>query len=95
MIRCIACLVVASSAAFGMCAMSQAPAPTAPKAPTAPAGTAATDGFTSLFDGRTLAGWGGDTQGYVVEDGAIKCTPAGRNLHSVGEYGDFHLKLQF
>ena len=96
MTRCTACLVVASIASIGMHAVSQdgAPPAAAPKvrAQQAPAPTA---GFTSLFDGRTLAGWGGDTEGYVVEDGAIKCTPAGRNLHTLGEYGDCHLKLQF
>ena len=32
----------------------------------------------SLFNGKDLSGWTGD--GYVVEDGAIVCTPEGKVL---------------
>jgi len=35
-------------------------------------------GMRSLFNGKDLSGW--DGEGYVVEDGAIVCTPQGRNL---------------
>ncbi len=62
----------------------------------APVGTPIpTEVFISLFDGKTLTGWEGDTENYAVEDGAIKCLPAGTNLYTAQEYGDFHLKLQF
>ena len=29
-------------------------------------------GFTPLFNGKDLAGWEGDTKGYVVEDGELE-----------------------
>ncbi|WP_425618180.1 DUF1080 domain-containing protein [Anatilimnocola sp. NA78] len=58
--------------------------------------TAADEGFTSLFDGKTLAGWQGSTNGYLVEDEAIVCDPkSGGNLYTDKEYGDFVLKLEF
>ncbi|MFG0331917.1 MAG: hypothetical protein ACF8TS_01020 [Maioricimonas sp. JB049] len=31
----------------------------------------ADDGFQSLFDGQSLAGWTGSTDGYAVEDGSL------------------------
>ena len=54
------------------------------------------EGFVSLFDGKTLSGWMGATDGYEVKEGAIVCIPkVGGNLFSDKEYGDFHLKLEF
>jgi hypothetical protein len=53
------------------------------------------DGFEWLFDGTTLSGWMGDTSGYTVEDGAIACTAAGKDLLTTKEYGDFTLRLEF
>jgi hypothetical protein len=54
------------------------------------------DGFVSLFDGKTLTGWKGSVNGYVVEDGAISCKPQGGGfLYTEKEYSDFHLKLEF
>ena len=54
------------------------------------------EGFVSIFDGKTLDGWQGSLNGYVVEDGAIVCKPkGGGNPHTKSEYGDFHLKDQF
>lgn len=53
-------------------------------------------GFVPLFDGKSLAGWIGATNGYKVEDGTIVCIPEkGGNLLSEREYGDFDLKLEF
>lgn len=53
-------------------------------------------GFVSLFDGKTLSGWQGSTDGYIVEDGALVC-PAdkGGNLFTTGQYGDFVLRFEF
>lgn len=54
------------------------------------------DGFVSLFDGKTLTGWKGSVNGYVVEEGAISCKPQGGGfLYTEKEYSDFHLKLEF
>jgi hypothetical protein len=53
-------------------------------------------GFTSIFDGKTLAGWQGAVDGYVVDDGAIQClAKKGGFLYTDKEYGDFHLKFEF
>ena len=52
------------------------------------------DGFVSLFDGKTLAGWTGDVAGYEVIDGAIVCSQKkGGNLFTDKEYTDFVLRL--
>jgi hypothetical protein len=57
---------------------------------------AADEGFTPLFDGKSLAGWQGGKDGYVVQDGAIASQPKGSgNLATVKEYGNFHLKFDF
>ncbi|MDX1948327.1 MAG: DUF1080 domain-containing protein [Pirellulaceae bacterium] len=54
------------------------------------------DGFTSLFDGKTLNGWQGGKDGYEVVEGAIVCKPkGGGNLYTDKEYADFHLKFEF
>lgn len=54
------------------------------------------DGFVSLFDGKTLNGWKGAVDGYVVEEEAIVCDPKkGGFLYTDKEYGDFVLKLEF
>lgn len=56
------------------------------------------EGFTRLFDGKTLNGWipQGDPNGYVVQDGILVC-PAGSstNLFTARQYSDFVLRLEF
>jgi hypothetical protein len=63
---------------------------------------AGTDGFVSLFDGKTLTGWAGDARLWSVEDGSI----TGRTTAEVttkentfliwrgGELADFELRLK-
>ncbi|MBK1883189.1 DUF1080 domain-containing protein [Luteolibacter pohnpeiensis] len=46
-----------------------------------------------LFNGKDLTGWTGD--GYVVEDGTIVCTPAGKNLVTEGTYTSYILDFEF
>lgn len=46
-----------------------------------------------LFNGKDLTGWTGD--GYVVEDGAIVCTPEGRNLTTAATYANYALDFEF
>jgi HEAT repeat protein len=55
------------------------------------------EGFISLFNGRDLDGWTGNTGGYVVKDGRIVTDPerGGGNLFTTGEYGDFVLRFEF
>jgi hypothetical protein len=54
----------------------------------------AEEGFVPLFDGKTLRGWIGATDGYVVRDGAIVCDEkTGGNLFTAKQYSDFVLRL--
>ena len=54
-------------------------------------------GFRPLFDGASLAGWTGNTEGYGVENGAIRTYPerAGGNLYTTDEFGDFVFRFAF
>jgi hypothetical protein len=52
-------------------------------------------GFTPLFDGKSLDGWQGAVDGYLVKDGLLVCTEKGGNLYTEKEYADFHLKFEF
>jgi len=65
-------------------------------------GAAPTAGrWVSLFDGRTLAGWEGNTEVFRVEDGAVVAgsldakIPRNEFLCTKKEYGDFELQLDF
>lgn len=51
--------------------------------------------FTPLFNGRDLTGWHGDTQGYVVEQNRLVCSPTGKNLYTDEEFADFVLRFEF
>ena len=54
------------------------------------------EGFVSLFDGKTHAGWQGNKEGYAIMDGSFVCQPkGGGNLYTEKEYGDFDLKFEF
>jgi hypothetical protein len=46
-----------------------------------------------LFNGEDLTGWKGE--GYVVEDGAIVCTPEGRNLITEETFSNYVLEFEF
>ncbi|MBP6668817.1 MAG: DUF1080 domain-containing protein [Gemmatimonadales bacterium] len=57
-------------------------------------------GWTSLFDGRSTAGWRGYHQatvpaGWTVVDGALTRTGEGGDIITVGEYGSFELELEW
>jgi hypothetical protein len=54
------------------------------------------DGFTTLFDGSSLAGWAGDVDNYEVVDGTIRCKQGkGGVLRTEKEYSDFAVRLEF
>lgn len=57
------------------------------------------EGFRSLFNGKDLAGWDGDTDLWKVADNCIVGDSPGikhnQFLCSKDEYGDFELKLEF
>ena len=52
------------------------------------------EGFVSLFDGKTMEGWQGDTRGYVPQDGLMICKPGG-NVYTKKEYADFIFRFEF
>jgi len=49
--------------------------------------------FQSLFNGKDLSGWQGE--GYAVEDGAIVCTPKGKNLFTEATFANYTLTFEF
>ena len=51
-------------------------------------------GFVSVFNGKDLTGWTGDTKGYVVENGEMVCKPGG-NIFIDKEYSDFVFRFEF
>jgi len=66
----------------------------------APAVSESDQGFVSLFDGHSLAGWiVPETKigpGYVVEDGKIVCLPKGGGvMRTEKEYANFILRFEF
>lgn len=55
-----------------------------------------TEGFQTLFDGKSLEGWKGAVENYEVVNGAIRCKEGkGGVLHTAKEYGNFQVALQF
>lgn len=59
-----------------------------------PLGVTPEEGFVSLFDGKTLAGWQGDVKGYSIEDGTMVCKSGG-DLYTAKEYANFILRFEF
>ena len=54
------------------------------------------DGWTPLFDGKTLQGWTGAVDGYEIQNGAIVCKQgSGGNLFTEREYDDFEITFEF
>lgn len=51
-------------------------------------------GFESLFNRRDFTGWR-NPKGYVIEDGAIVCTPEGRTVFTEKQYDDYVLEFEF
>ena len=61
---------------------------------------AQSDGWTTLFDGKTLEGWRAykseqPPAGWTVKDGVLARTGAGGDLMTVKQYGDFELELEW
>lgn len=49
-----------------------------------------------LFDGKSLNGWEGATNGYVAVDGVLKCQKnAGGKIVTSKEYADFEMEFEF
>lgn len=53
-------------------------------------------GFVSLFDGQSLAGWQGRVEDYEAVDGILICKKGAHgNLYTNREYSDFILRLEY
>lgn len=55
-------------------------------------------GFVSLFNGRDLSQWTGNTTGYLVKDGVVEVAPeigGGGNLYTKDEYSNFDYRFEF
>ena len=56
------------------------------------------EGFVSLFNGKDMTGWVGNTKGYYADGkGSIVCDPtkAGGNVYTEKEYANFVLRFDF
>jgi hypothetical protein len=56
------------------------------------------EGFTSLFNGKELKGWVGNTNGYATADGVLICETGkdnGGTIFAEREYGNFILRFEF
>ena len=51
--------------------------------------------WTALFNGKDLAGWKGDTEGYVVRDGVLVCQKGAKGLITSKQYADFAFRFDF
>ncbi|MDB5336161.1 MAG: hypothetical protein JWN70_1780 [Planctomycetaceae bacterium] len=64
----------------------------------APDATKSEEGFVSLFNGKDMTGWVGNTKGYYADGkGSIVCDPskAGGNVYTEKEYANFVLRFDF
>ncbi len=55
-------------------------------------------GFISLFDGKNLNQWEGNTTGYIVKDAVVEVNPeagGGGNLYTKEEYSNFIYRFEF
>ena len=86
MLRKLATVSLCLAGLFGSAALGLAEEKTA----------ASEEGFKPLFDGKTLDGLEGDTEGYEVRDGAIVCVPSkGGFLYTDKDYASFVLRFEF
>lgn len=54
------------------------------------------EGFVSLFNGKDMDGWQGDTKGYTAKDETIVCQKSSTgNLYTKKEYSDFEFRFEF
>ena len=53
------------------------------------------EGFESVFNGKDFSGWAGETENYMVNEGAITCKPdKGGTVFTKEQYGDFVVRLE-
>lgn len=79
-----ACTLTAAAVAIGQAVAGEEPA-----------GRECDEGFASIFDGKTLAGWKGDAENYTAKDGILDCGKAGGRLETEKQYGNFTLRFDY
>ena len=53
------------------------------------------EGFTSVFNGKDFSGWAGETENYMVDEGAMTCKPdKGGTVFTENQYADFVVRLE-
>lgn len=83
------CLLVCGS----WCAAAESVPAAAPPSTTV---DESSDGFVSIFDGKTLDGWRGATEGYTCEDGVLVCQKqGGGRLLTAKQFGDFVFRFDY
>ena len=53
------------------------------------------EGFTSLYNGKDLSGWIGETKGFDAQPNVLVATKDSGNLLTEKEYGDFQFRFEF
>lgn len=48
-----------------------------------------------LFNGKDLATWIGDTNGYEIVDGTLICRPNAQHMRTAAQYADYELEFEF
>ncbi|GIW81019.1 MAG: hypothetical protein KatS3mg105_2826 [Gemmatales bacterium] len=67
-----------------------------PEGKTQPSKTEAEEGFVSIFDGSSLKGWKGKTDGYEAKNGILICKKkGGGNIFTEKEFGDMIFRFEF
>lgn len=81
--------------ALGLSGSCTSGSPSQPNAASEDApGAPENQGFTSLFDGQTFAGWQGAVDQYAIRDGCM-VSMAGGHIFTTREYSDFILRMEF
>lgn len=54
------------------------------------------EGFVSIFDGKSMAGWKGDVKGYAAKEGMLVCEQkGGGNILTDKDFGDLVFRFEF
>jgi hypothetical protein len=92
MMRWVALLISVSLLTSGVSG-AEPPQPAPPPSSVSP--EEASQGFVSIFDGTTLNGWSGATDGYAAENGLLVCQKKGGNIFTAKQFGDFAFRFEF
>lgn len=57
--------------------------------------SAGEEGFVTIFDGTSKDGWIDKEDGYLLENGILRCTPKGKYFRTEKSYSDFIVRLEY